>query len=171
MKVSCSNLLHVHHVLQDLQSPPVNHDEHEPMAVQSPPFCPSRPTMVFGEFLTGANIEISQRSMLPPDPPPLPEPLPKISEHSYARKVPQGILDRDQKIQSLQLQVKSLLSARKRDKIKLQTARNKIRDFEKGQFSHKLKVATVHELLNGSFSSTVINNIINRSRNPKGKLK
>ena len=160
--------------MQDPHSQPAssNHDEEPNVPLPSPPLpslLSAPPTMIFGELTTGANVEISQFIQSPPEPPPPPNVQPEFPDHFYCLPYVKAIQDRDKQIRSLQLQVKCLQNVHKRDLIKLQLARKKISKYENGDLPQKLKIATVHELLRGTFSKTLIDNLVNKSLNPKGK--
>ena len=172
----------LHHDLQDSFLPPAspNANEQDDYLPPSPPTTPN-PDEIFGPlaFLCAsvpaiaATFEVSQKPPLnPPQPPPLPKPRPKSPDHSYASpRLSKTIRDRDKLIWSLNLKVKSLELARKRDRIKLELARKKIAKFEKGHLARKTKVGIVQHMLGSgtSLTSTIITNLINHAENPKGK--
>ena len=158
-------------MLQDSSLPTPASSAHD--VLDSPP--PSLPG--FGSFLCSsvptiaATVEISQSSpKLPPSPPPQPKMKSRTPDHCYAfSKHSRFVEDLQEQLQILQHKVKSLKLGRKRDRIKLQLARRKIEKYEKGELPLKTKDNIVHETLQGTFSKSLITNIINRSKNPKGK--
>ena len=119
----------------------------------------------------GANVELSQRLDDPPIPPPQPTIKSKTPDHSYSSpKFAKDISDRDKLIWTLRMKVKLLQNARKKDRIKLELARNKIKKFENGDLPKGTKKKIVQEWLGqGTLSPTLITNLANQAENPKGK--
>ena len=120
----------------------------------------------------GANVELSQRLDDPPIPPPQPNIKSKTPDHSYSSpKFAKDISDRDKLIWTLRMKVKSLQNARKKDRIKLELARNKIKKFENGDLPKGIKKKIVQDWLGqGTLSPTLITNLANQAENPICKL-
>ena len=158
-------------------SPP-NLNLPEPDLGFTPPVSPTSPASFGLESFVcrsvppiGANVELSQRLDDPPIPPPQPNIKSKTPDHSYScPKFAKDISDRDKLIWTLRMKVKSLQNNRKKDRIKLELARNKIKKFESGDLPKGTKKKIVQEWLGqGTLSPTLITNLANQAENPKGK--